>query len=183
MNRLLIIMIIAIVLFMGCEKAELVDNAKLQELVDADQRDRSSDSEEPFAPKDDERRKLLFEMLAKNEVITPKDKLNAAIILQHTGMIFVDDNMKSKSVENLFLAHQLAKAAYEEGYEKARYFTAVTYDRYCWMAFGFQKYGTQSTYINDEDVWVTIDPETTDEESEVYNVPTLKKLLEHKPMQ
>ena len=77
----------------------------------------------------------------------------------------------------------MAKAAYEEGYQKAQYFIAVTYDRYSWMAFGYQKCGTQSTYVDDKDVWVTIDSNTTDEERAKYRVPPLEELLKQKPMQ
>ena len=184
MYRLLAVFIV-LTLFLGaCQSTPAQnDNEELQKLVDADQNDRSTDSDEPIAPKDDIRRKRVLELLAKNQIVTPQDKYNAALILQHTGMVFVGNKLTSKSVENHYLAYQLVKSAFEEGYEDAQYFVAVTYDRYSWMSFGYQKYGTQTTYIDDKPVWVTIDPTTTNEERAQYNVPHLEVLLKQKPMQ
>jgi hypothetical protein len=186
MNRQLIrclLFMICISIFLGCEKKQITNNAELQTMADLDQQDRSEDGDEPLEPKDEIRRKRVFELLAANAVRTPKDKVNSALILQHTGMVFVEGELKSKSVENHYLAHQLAKSAFESGYEEARFFTAVTYDRYSWMAFGYQKYGTQTTFVNHEEVWVTIDSVTSDEERAVYNVLPLDELLKQKPMQ
>lgn len=174
---------VLMLLLAACGRTENFDNVELQQMVEADQKDRSEDNDEPLEPKDELRRKRVFEMLADNEIKTAKDKINAAVILQHTGMVFADGKMKSKSVENHYLAYQLAKSAFESGYEKAGYFTAVTYDRYAWMSFGYQKYGTQSTFINGEQVWVTIDAETSDEEREKFGVPALSELLKSMPMQ
>lgn len=184
MYRLLAFFIALSLFLAACQSRPVQnDNVELQKLVDADQKDRSTDSDEPIALKDDVRRKRVLELLAKSKIVTPKDKYNVALILQHTGMVFVDNQLKSKSVENHFLAYQLAKSAFEEGYQDAQYFVAVTYDRYSWMAFGYQKYGTQTTYIDDKPVWVTIDPATTNEERAHYNVPPLEELLKQKPMQ
>lgn len=159
------------------------DNAELKKLVAADQADRSGESDEKLAPNDDLRRQKVFELLAQNKIMTPKDKYNASIILHHTGMVFIDNQLKSKSVENHYLAYQLAKAAFEEGYQKAQYLVAVTYDRYSWMAYGYQKYGTQTTFKDDKEVWVTIDSTTADEERARYQVPPLQELLKLHSMQ
>jgi len=152
-------------------------------LLDADQADRSGESDEMLATNDDLRRQKIFELLAQNKIVTPKDKYNASIILHHTGMVSLDSQLKSKSLENHYLAYQLAKAAFEGGCQKAQYLVAVTYDRYSWMAYGYQKYGTQTTFKDDEEVWVKIDSTTADEERAKFKVPPLQELLEQHSME
>ncbi len=181
MKNLVVRAMILSVLLSCSSEVELRDSHVLMKLVEADQNDRMNDSDEPIAPKDDLRRMKVIELLANGSVVTPQDKYNAALILQHTGMVFSDGTLKSKSVENHYLAYQLAKAAYESGLEEARYFVAVTYDRYLWMSKGFQKYGTQSTFVDDREIWVEIDTLTTDEERAEYLVKPLSELLELKP--
>lgn len=181
--RFIIILFFFSFFITSCEKGEIQDNQDLLLLLKADIEDRSVISDISISHRDDLRRKRVFELLAQNKVITPKDKYNAAIILQHTGMFYENDKLKSKSYENYFLASLLARSAYSEGFEKAKHLIAVTYDRYSWMAFGFQKYGTQSTFIDNKEVWVTIDPATTDKERAEYNIPPLKKLLKLRSMQ
>jgi len=51
------------------------------------------------------------------------------------------------------------------------------------MAFGYQKYGTQSTYVNDREVWVRFDSTTTDAERARYGIAPLETLLKVKPVQ
>jgi hypothetical protein len=57
------------------------------------------------------------------------------------------------------------------------------YDRYSWMTHGYQKYGTQSVWVDDNEYWVTIDPATTDAERARFNVRPLAELLREKPME
>ncbi len=165
------------------QKVEVKDNLELQKMADQDQKDRMTDSDEPLEPKDEMRRKKVFEMLAKNLVVTAKDKFNAAIILQHTGLTFCEGKLTSISVENYYLVYLLAKKSFEMGNKTAQYFIAAAYDRYSWLKYGYQKYGTQGTPQDGKEVWVKIDPNTTDEERAKYRVPPLAELLKQKPMQ
>ena len=178
-----ILIVVSTFYFTNCGSTKKNHNIELQKLVVADQKDRMSGSDEPWEPKDELRRKRIFVLLANNKILTAKDKLNAALILQHTGMVFCNKKLKSKSMENHYLAYQLSKAAYRQGSEKARRYIALTYDRYSWMAFGYQKYGTQSTFIDDQEVWVKIDTKTSDEERVKYNIAPLAELLKQKSMQ
>ncbi len=106
------------------------DNPELIRLVESDQLDRMTDSDEPIAPKDDKRRKRVFQLLAAGQVNTARDKYRAALILQHTGLELIGGKLLSKSAENYYLAYELAKAALDDGYEDARRSVAVFYDRY-----------------------------------------------------
>lgn len=159
------------------------DNAELIKMAKEDQADRMKDSDEPLEPKDEVRRKRVMELLADNRIITNRDKFNAALILQHTGLMFCNNELKSMSVENYYLAYLLAKSAFENGYKDAAGMTAATYDRYSWLAYGYQKYGTQGTYENDKEVWVKFDSTTTDSERAIYGIEPLQKLLSQKPVQ
>ena len=120
----------------------------------------------------------LMEMIANGNIKTDKDKLNAALILQHTSLTYCNDKLSSVSNENYLLAYLFSKSAFENGYKEAAYYVAITYDRYLLYTEGYQKYGTQRIFDeNEEEVWAPIDTKTTDEERAEYNVPPLKELL------
>lgn len=181
--KLAFVFLLILIFFLStCSSGDTGDNISLKQLVIEDQQDRKPEVVNPSAPRDDERRKKVFGMLANGQVRTPQDKLNAALILQHTGMVFIDGVLKSKSVENHYLAYRLAASAASDGLESARYLSAVTYDRYTWMTIGVQKYGTQSTWVNNQEVWVAIDSTTSDAERAKFDVPPLAELLDKMPV-
>ena len=108
-----------------------------------------------------------------------------ALVLQHTGMTFCGDKLTSLSPDNYLLAHHLAVAAFEAGYEKARFLVPQTIDRYLSLTEGHQKYGT-NRFINQEtgaEEWAPIDRNTTDAERAKYGVPPLAVLLKQFPEQ
>ncbi len=157
-------------------------NALLRELAREDQAARSGQT---IVRTDAERVKLVLAELARNAVQTPEDKTNAALVLQHTGMTFCGDKLTSLSPDNYLLAHNLAAAAFEAGYDDARFLVAQTIDRYLSMTEGYQKYGT-NRFINQEtgaEEWAPIDRSTTDAERAKYGVPTLEILLKQFPEQ
>jgi len=185
MNRSFWMMAITFTLVFSAFGSEIYakDNPELIRLVEADQLDRMTDSDEPIAPKDNKRRKRVFQLLAAGEVNTPRDKYRAALILQHTGLVFIGEEMKSISAENYYLAHELAKFVFNDGNEDARRSVAVNNERYSWLTFGYQKYGTQLVWIDDKDYWVKIDSTTTDAERAQFGIRPLAELLADKPME
>jgi hypothetical protein len=166
------------------EKQTPTDNARLIELVKKDQEMRSGNMSGMNAGIDLEHRKQVFEMLAKGEVNTAKDKMNAALILQHTNLGYCGEELISESVENYYLATMLSQQAFKEGLEDAKAMYAANLDRYLWLTVGIQKYGTQKVYVEEADdfYWVPIDTLTTDEERAGYGISPLKDLLELAPM-
>lgn len=181
-TNLILLVIILIMSSCNLKTIETEDNQELLEMVKEDQKLRTSDTDEPWEPSDQIRRHRVMELLVNGQIRTDNDKMNAALILQHTGAIFCDGELKSLSPENFYLAYTLAKSAFENGNADAAYFTAATYDRYLLYTEGYQKYGTQRLYENDEEVWAPIDSTTTDEERAKYNVPSLEELLKQYKM-
>jgi hypothetical protein len=160
------------------------DNEQLKEMVKKDQEMRNSNSNDPMEPVDQIHRRKVMELLANGLVRTFEDKLNAALILQHTALTFCGDQLKSISPENYYLAYLLSKSALDSGYKAARNFTATTYDRYLLYTEGYQKYGTQKIYDEKagEWVWAPIDPLTTDQERQEYGIKPLAELLKESRM-
>ena len=160
------------------------DNQTLIELVKKDQDMRSGDMSGMNAGKDLEHRKQVFAMLAKGEIKTAKDKMNAALILQHTNLSYCGEELISESVENYYLATMLSEQAFKEGLEDARAMYSANLDRYLWLTVGIQKYGTQKVYVEEVDdfYWVPIDSLTSDEERVELGVSPLKELLDMAPM-
>ena len=136
------------------------------------------------AGQDFEHRKRVLELLAQGKITTPKDKLNAALILQHTNLGYCEDRLISESVDNYLLGSMLSKDAYENGLEDAKTMYAANLDRFLWLTQGIQKYGTQKVYVEEADdfYWVPIDTLTTDEERMHYGISPLKELLQQTPM-
>ena len=161
--------------------AQAVNNAELEQMAQEDQNDRINDADSLVA-RDENRRWLLFRIIAEGGVNTPKDKFNAALILQHTGLEYKGEKLVSTSVENYFLAYQYALSAYQSGLQSAKQLVAVTLDRYLWLAYGYQKYGTQTVFVNDKPYWVKIDTATPDEERAEFGIAPLAELLKKQEM-
>ena len=158
------------------ENSELVNLARDDQWVRAGNEDASSD---------DERRSRVLEMLAEGTVVTPVDKYNAGLVLQHTGLIYCGEELKSLSVENYLLAHFLFKQALAGGVTESAYLVAASIDRYLSFARGYQKYGTNRVFdpATDQEYLVPIDRGVSDEERAAYGVPALRELLQQWPEQ
>ncbi len=156
------------------------NNSELQKLHDADQASRMAEQQDH---KDDERRLRVLEILASGGVVTPKDKINAALVLQHTGFTACNKNWKSISAENYLLAHLLVKSAIEQGAKGAELLYAQTIDRYLAMTQGTQKYGTNVLvdFETGEQYYPQIDRSVTDKERVKYGVDKLEVLLARHP--
>ena len=156
------------------------DNHELELLATQDQADRA---EKTGKWDDDARRRRVLELLATGLVVTAKDKLSAALILQHTPGIICDGRVKSVSPENYLLAHHLAKAAFSEGLEDAKHMVAQTIDRYLAFTEGRQRYGTTRLFDlkTGEEYFPYIDRSISDDERARYGVPPLSKLLKQVP--
>lgn len=160
------------------KSTEYPNNQELINMVQIDQKMRKDDNEN-FEEKDKLHRKKVMELLVSGQIITPTDKLNAALLLQHTSAIYCNNELKSHSPENFLLGYILSKSAYDAGEKKAASFVAISYDRFLFFTQGYQKYGTQKIYDEETDsfIWAPIDPNTTDEERAKYNVEPLHELL------
>jgi hypothetical protein len=134
---------------------------------------------------DDDRIKLVLEMIAKGTVQTPEDKFNAALVLQHTPLEFCEKRLVSKSAYNYLLAHYLANESYDGGYKSARMLIAVTIDRYLGFTEGRQKYGTQRliNQATGKEELIPIDRSVPDSERAKYGVEPLAQLLKQWPEQ
>lgn len=154
----------------------------LREMAKEDQDSRTGKT---IARTDDERRKIVLEIIGKGELKGPQDKFDAALILQHTGMTFCDDRLVSYSADNYLIAHYLFQSAYDGGIKDALYLIAASMDRYLSMTDGTQKYGTNREYNQktQKEEWVPIDRKTTDAERAKYGVPPLAELLKLYPEQ
>jgi hypothetical protein len=132
---------------------------------------------------DEERLKLVLAELARGAVRSPADKVNAAIVLQHTGFTFCGEKLVSRSADNYLLAHLLAKDAFEAGHADARFLVAQTIDRYLSLTQGVQKYGTNrfNDPVTGAEEWAPIDRTVTDAERARYGVPPLAELLRQFP--
>lgn len=174
-----LLLIIVLLTFHSCENETPVisDCQELIGMRKADEEMRISDSDEPWEPSDKKRRLRVLELLVSGKIKTHQDKMNAALILDHTGLYFCNDEMKSVSPENYYLAYLLAKSSLENGNNEAAYFTAVTYDRYQLFTTGIQKFGTQKVFKDGKEFLAPIDSSTTDEERSRYCIPLLKELL------
>ena len=151
--------------------AELVELARQDQAVRMGEDDPSSD---------DARRQRVIELLARGEVRTPRDRLHAALVLQHTGLFECAGELRSTSPENYLLAHHLARAAFDAGEADAGHLGAATIDRYLGFTQGIQRYGTNRIIDQDsgEELLIPIDRSVSDEERARYGVPPLAELLE-----
>jgi hypothetical protein len=177
-RRAVILILLATgILFVPAAQAQ---NAQLRELAKEDQDSRNGKKVER---NDEERRIQVLSLIAQGAVVTPEDRFNAALVLQHTELKFCEKDLVSTSPENYLLAHYLFKSAYESGYKDARYLVAASLDRYLSFTKGYQKYGTNRV-VNREtnkEEWVPIDRKTSDAERAEYGVPPLAVLLKQFP--
>jgi len=139
---------------------------------------------------DKKHREQIFQLLAENKVVTPKDKIRAAWILQHTAAKICNGELTSLSPENFLLAYKLSTDALlqlEQKNDTATIRTenipriiALNYDRYLLFTFGYQKFGTQFVFDDKtgEMLLAAIDTTlTNDEERKKHNVEPLYILL------
>ena len=171
----------AIGLLFLAASAAYPQNALLKELATEDQASRIEGKQ--FARRDEDRVRLVIEALAKGTVVTAEDKFNAALVLQHSPVIYCGEELTSPSRDNYLLAHFLFQAAFDGGRKEARYLTAAALDRYLSFTEGKQKYGT-NRLINQktgQEEWVPIDRTTPDTERAKYGIPPLAELLKKFP--
>lgn len=139
---------------------------------------------------DKKHRGQIFQLLAENKLVTPKDKVRAAWILQHTAAKYCDGEITSLSPENFLLAYQLSSAALEQltvqndtatiRKENISRVIALNLDRYLLYSFGYQKFGTQFVFDDKtgEMLLAPIDTSlSSDEERAKFNVEPLDQLL------
>ena len=157
-------------------------NPLLKELATED---RASRDGTKITRTDEERIKLALELIAQGALITPEDKFNAALVLQHTGLTFCEKRLVGHSPDHYLLAHYLFKSAFESGYKGAGYLVAASIDRYLSFTEGYQKYGTNriNNQATGEEELVPVDRKTTDSERAKYGVSPLAELLKQYPEQ
>ena len=120
------------------------DNAKLQELFEADQLDRSQDHDSVALPaRDFQRRKATLEIVKAGQLATSNDYFHAAMVFQHGG-----------TVADIDLAHSLAVIAtrMDDSNAGAKWLTAAAWDRLLMRKGKPQWYGTQFVR-NDAGQW------------------------------
>ena len=158
------------------------DNAELAQLAAEDQAVRTGSAD---SRSDDARREKVLEILATGGAVSPQDKFNAALVLQHTGLTFCDGELKSLSAENYLLAHFLFKQAMAGGIKDSNYLAAASIDRYLSFTKGYQRYGTNRVIdqATGKEMLVPVDRKVTDEERATYGVAPLQQLLRQYPEQ
>ncbi len=139
---------------------------------------------------DKKHREQVFQLLAESKVITPKDKIRAAWILQHTAAKICDGKLTSLSPENFLLAYKLSSEALLQLQQRNDTATirkenipriiALNYDRYLLYSFGYQKFGTQFVFDDNTGEMLLAPIDTTltnDKERKQHNVDSLNILL------
>lgn len=135
-------------------------------------------------------REKIFELLAENKVITIKDKIRAAWILQHTVAKICDGKLTSMSPENFLLAYKISSAALSQLELEGDTLTirkwniprvvALNYDRYLLFTKGYQKFGTQFVFDDKTGEMLLAPIDTSlanDTERRKYYVDSLNILL------
>jgi hypothetical protein len=156
------------------------DHPELARMAQADQDERAADE---GGWDDDARRRRVLELLAQGRVETARDRLHAALILQHTPGTICEGRLRSSNPENYLLAHHLAQAALDAGLDEARYLVAASIDRYLAFTEGRQRYGTNRLVDLEtgESYLPEIDRSVSDEARARYGVPPLETLLQQAP--
>lgn len=174
------------------------DNSIIKELYNKDLEIRELDAKTDtvnLEEYDKKHREQVFQLLAENKVLTAKDKIRAAWILQHTAPKFCNGELGSISSENFLLAYKLSSKALSMFEEEKDTLTikksniprivALNYDRYLLFTFGYQKFGTQFVFDNSKNEMLLAPVDTTlsnDEERKKYNVEPLHILLKKHKM-
>src|SRR4051812_45969673 len=78
---------------------------------------------------DRDRLKLVLRELAEGRVVTPEDKANAALVLDHSPMEFRNGHLAAVSPNDYLLGHYLASSAFDAGLRRAGGLAAATLDR------------------------------------------------------
>ncbi|TWI77903.1 hypothetical protein IQ13_4143 [Lacibacter cauensis] len=183
---------------MNNTEIKIEDNALIEQMYKKDIEIRELDAKTDtvnLEEYDKKHREQIFRLLSENKVVTPKDKLRAAWILQHTVARICDGELTSLSPENFLLAYSLSSSALatlEKNNDTAlirkQYIpriVALNYDRYLLFTFGYQKFGTQFVFDDQtgETLLAPIDTTlTSDEERKKYNVEPLPVLLKQYKM-
>jgi len=170
----------------------LDDNPLIKELYDKDLEIRELDARTDtinLEEYDKKHREQIFQILAENKVVTPKDKIRSAWILQHTAAKLCDGELTSISPENFLLAYKLSSSALSQletekdtltiRKENVPRIIALNYDRYLLFSFGYQKFGTQFVFDEKTDRMLLAPIDTTlanDREREKHNVEPLSVL-------
>ena len=147
-------------------------NHELLSLYHADRQERLNQARantpeyKAMRQRDLERRECVMEIAAADELHTPEDYYHAASIMNHGD---TPDDAKN--------AHLFALRSSEAGYRPARWLAAAAYDRWQMYQGKPQKYGTNYVYDGYRDRLWDVDPQTTDEEREAWDVPTLAEQL------
>lgn len=146
------------------------DNARIQQLKDADQSDRRGSislSDWPEIQKRDaERRDALIALLRAGEVRTATDYYNAAMIMQH-----------GETPEDIRMAHAFSaiSASIDPSNRSAKWLVAASWDRLLMRLKRPQWYGTQ--YVSDATgKWALHEVDetaVTDEDRRAMAAPTL----------
>jgi len=145
-------------------------NAELLTLYEQDQADRRAASYDDIdwsvvAPRDEQRRNRVSEIIAAGEAKAADDYYHAAMVLQH-----------GSEPEHFRTAHEWALRAVEldPDHDRAKWLAAATEDRYLMNLGKPQKYGTQFRKEGDGR-WALyqVDPSITDAERAEWNVPPL----------
>lgn len=147
-------------------------NNELLALYEADRQERVNQPQAPtpeywaMRARDLTRREQVVALVAANALDTAEDYYRAAWIMNHGD---TPDDAK--------VAHTLALRATELGYRPARWLAAASYDRWQMYQARPQKYGTNYVYDGRRDRLWDVNPETTDEERAVWDVPPLAEQL------
>ncbi|OIO09135.1 MAG: hypothetical protein AUJ52_06930 [Elusimicrobia bacterium CG1_02_63_36] len=113
------------------------DNLKLEEIFQADQKDRekvyeSQDAVDALRKADKARRQNVSMMMELGEIKTKNDLYHAAVIFQH-----------GDEPQDFLTAHRLATLAAIHGHRTSRWLLAASLDRYLMSLNQGQVYGTQ----------------------------------------
>lgn len=208
MNNVIVKLLMPFLIFqvMACStnKSKIIqkDNPVIQELYLKDIEIRELDAKTDtvnLEAYDKVHRETIFQLLAENKVVTGKDKMRAAWILQHTAAKICEGEVTSMSPENFLLAYKLSSMALSqleaEGdtstirKENISRVVALNYDRYLLFTKGYQKFGTQFVFDDKsgEMLLAPIDSSlSNDAERAKYYVDPLKILMQKykmKPLQ
>lgn len=146
------------------------DNIELQEMYNADQSSRKLEKIDwsILNKEDEERRKIVFEMIEKGEIVTAKDYYNSAMIFQHGN----DTIASSMAVKHM-------KKAIELDSTIDKWLLAAAIDRDLMRKDEPQIFGTQfikNNETNGKFIRYKIDTtKVSDEERIKYNVETLEE--------
>ena len=144
---------------------------ELEDIFKQDQQDRLGpligDNPKELVRRDRVRRRLVLDLLKDGKVKTGREYYIASMVLHHRP-----------SRTNLKKARTLAKRSARLGYEKAKWLYAAVIDRLQLHEGKPQKYGTQFFRQSPRHKWIhhPLDPQTTDKERAVLNVPPLREM-------